>query len=72
VYVVDYQCPLHPQKRTLKLSRAMSALCQKRTHAPQQTPVLFDDLVGADEQRLWEREAERLSCAQIHNKVDLH
>src|SRR5215468_11891986 len=25
------QCPLNPQKRTLKLSRVMSALCQKRT-----------------------------------------
>src|SRR5215472_10114576 len=24
-------CPLYPQKRTLELSRAMSALCQKRT-----------------------------------------
>ena len=24
-------CPLHPQKRTLELSREMSALCQKRT-----------------------------------------
>src|SRR5215472_2249410 len=25
------RCPLYPQKRTLELSRAMSALCQKRT-----------------------------------------
>jgi len=25
------QCPLCPQKQTLELSRAMSALCQKRT-----------------------------------------
>src|SRR6516225_3089606 len=30
------QCPLYPQKRTLELSRGMSALCQKRTHARQQ------------------------------------
>jgi tripartite-type tricarboxylate transporter receptor subunit TctC len=28
------RCPLYPQKRTLKLSRAMSALCQKRTFRP--------------------------------------
>jgi hypothetical protein len=25
------RCPLYPQKRTLKLSRVMSALCQKQT-----------------------------------------
>src|SRR6516165_143094 len=25
------QCPLYPRKRTLELSRAMSALCQKQT-----------------------------------------
>src|SRR5215470_3834652 len=30
------RCPLYPQKRTSELSRGMSALCQKRTHAPQQ------------------------------------
>src|SRR6516164_9426282 len=25
------RCPLYPQKRTLELSRSMSAMCQKRT-----------------------------------------
>ena len=30
-------CPLYPQKRTLELSPAMSALCQKQTYAVQQT-----------------------------------
>src|SRR5262245_31944832 len=30
------QCLLYPQKRTLEFSRAMSALCQKRTYAAQQ------------------------------------
>ena len=29
-------CLLYPQKRTLELSRAMSALCHKQTHALQQ------------------------------------
>ena len=33
------QCPLYPQERTLVERIVMSALCQKRTHAPQQ---LFD------------------------------
>src|SRR3974390_2400257 len=27
------RCPLYPQKRTLELSRVMSALCQKQTYA---------------------------------------
>src|SRR5262249_18532941 len=30
------ECPLYPQKRTLISTAVMSALCQKRTHAPQQ------------------------------------
>ena len=33
---ISNQCPLYPQKQTLELIRVMSALCQKRTHAPQQ------------------------------------
>src|SRR5262249_11543789 len=28
---ISNQCPLYPQKRTLELSREMSALCQKQT-----------------------------------------
>src|SRR5262249_37619247 len=35
VIVAWGKCPLYPQKRTLGLSRVMSALCQKRTHAVQ-------------------------------------
>src|SRR5262249_13954170 len=38
---VSEQCPLYPQKRTLVECVEMSALCQKRTNAPQQlTPRL--------------------------------
>jgi hypothetical protein len=37
-----------PQRRTLELSRGMSALCHKRTF-----PRLLDNLVGAGEQRRW-------------------
>src|SRR5262249_11084786 len=35
------QCPLYPQMQTLELSRVMSALCQKRTHAVQQMAANF-------------------------------
>src|SRR6516225_11623119 len=45
------QCPLYPRKRTLELSRVMSALCKKRTHAVQQFRPLLQHLVGAGEQR---------------------
>src|SRR6516162_339076 len=41
---VSGRCPLYPQKRTLELSRGMSALCQKRTYAVQQKS-LFNHLV---------------------------
>src|SRR5262249_38248719 len=42
------QCPLYPRKRTLELSLRMSALCQMRTHAPQQK---FCHLARAQRQR---------------------
>ena len=45
------RCPLYRQKRTCAVQLGMSALCQKRTYAPQQTAFLFDHLVGASEQR---------------------
>src|SRR5262249_20643190 len=39
------ECPLYPQKRTLELSRGMSALCQKQTSA-----CSFDYFVGKSEE----------------------
>jgi len=42
------QCPLYPQKRTLELSGVMSALCQKQTHAPQQSTRGFPFRAAAD------------------------
>ena len=40
-----------PPKADMCDAKGMSALCQKRTHAPQQTKSLFEDFVGAREQR---------------------
>jgi hypothetical protein len=40
------RCPLFPRKRTLLGDSWMSALCQKRTRAPQQKRFLFAHLVG--------------------------
>ena len=44
-------CPLYPRKRTLELNRAMSALCQKRTHALQQIePLLLQETANFGQQ----------------------
>jgi hypothetical protein len=52
--------PLFPRKRTSIRDLAMSHSCQEATYAPQQTASLFDQLVGAQQERFRDREAERL------------
>ena len=46
----------------------MSALCQKRTRALQQIAPLFDQLVGARQQRLRDGDAERLCRLEIDHQ----
>src|SRR6516225_9992832 len=60
------ECPLYPQKRTSELSRVMSALCQKRTLA-----TLFDQLVGAAEQRCRHIDAESLCGLEVDHQFVL-
>jgi len=50
------ECPLYPQKRTLELSRAMSALCQKQTSA-----CSFDQVISNRKYAGRNCQAERLS-----------
>jgi hypothetical protein len=45
----------------------MSALCQKRTLAPQQTSSLLD----GGEQRLWDAETERLGGLEVDHEFKL-
>jgi len=60
---VSEQCPLYPQKRTSELSRGMSALCQKRTLA-----ASFNQLVGGDQKRWGEYQAERLRRFEVDDR----
>src|SRR5262249_39889074 len=63
-------CPLYPRKRTFAVHKRMSALGQKRTHAPQQTASLFDHLVGTGEQRGRHFEAKRLRGFEIDHQLE--
>ena len=48
----------------------MSALCQKRTHAVQQTNIaILDHLVGEGEQRLRHCQTERLGGFEIDRQL---
>src|SRR5262245_61413240 len=64
-------CLLYPRKRTCAVQTAMSALGQKRTHAPQQTASLFDHLVGTTLHRLRHGEAERLGGLEVDDHFEL-
>jgi hypothetical protein len=48
----------------------MSALGQKRTHAAQQKGSLFDQLVGAAEQRRWYGKARRFGGLEIDDQLE--
>ena len=72
------------QNRTLSLEAArplspaadmtpqwlLAAMCQEATYAPEQTAPLFDHLVGAQQERLRDRQAERLGGRKIDDKLE--
>jgi hypothetical protein len=66
---VSASCPLFCRKRTLVQRSAMSALCHKRTDAPQQNAVSFDHFVGG---HLHEQRYRKAKCPcgfEIDSKV---
>src|SRR5262249_28440019 len=59
-----------PRKRTNSRRLGMSALCQKRTYAPQQTTLLFDHLVGEDVELRRDRYPESVGGLTIDHQVE--
>jgi len=62
--------PLFPRKQTSVDASAMSALCQKQTHALQQTTALFDHLVGSREQRRRHIKAQHFRRFRINDQLE--
>src|SRR5271169_2886044 len=63
-------CPLWSKSRQTIATQRLSAMCQNRTHAPQQTASLFDHLVGDGEHACRNGEAERLSGRAVDDELE--
>src|SRR5215211_8780693 len=57
--------PVYPGKRTSSVSVGMSRMCQQRKLA-----LLFDHLVGAGEQVLWDFEAQRFGGMEVDHELE--
>ena len=62
---------LCPQLRSCRSSTEADAMCQQRTHAPQQTETLFDHLVGGHLQRNGNRQTKFLAVVRLTTSSNL-
>jgi hypothetical protein len=65
------QCPLLSNNGQIVAVPRLSALCQKQTHAPQQTASLFDYFVGNSEECLRDGETKRLRRFEVDDQIEL-
>src|SRR5215471_14337278 len=65
-----HRCQLCPRKRTSSEATGMSALCHKRTYAPQQFTPSFNHVVDDGEHARRYREAEVLRCLQVDDQLE--
>jgi hypothetical protein len=57
-------------KQTLTERVQCDAMCQNRTHAPQQKVWLLDDLVGAHEEHFGDSDPEGFRSPEVNNHIE--
>jgi hypothetical protein len=67
---IGQSLPVCPDKQINSEPAWTSQLGQFRTHALQQRGALFDYLIGAGKDRLWDAETERLGGLKIDHEIE--
>ena len=62
--------PLHLRSLPICCVPTTGALCQQWTHAPQQNSILFDHLVGGEQEPRRDFKAKRLGGLEVDHQLD--